>query len=71
MRELIIYGETFAPMDRLESIRLLLAITCSLTFKLYQIDVISAFLNEVLEEEVYVEKPKCFEELHVGHSFFL
>ena len=46
--------ETFAPIDRLESIRILLAIACSLRIKLYQMDVKSAFLNGILGEEVYV-----------------
>ena len=46
--------ETFAPIDRLESIRILLAIACSLRIKLYQMDVKSSFLNGILGEEVYV-----------------
>ncbi|KAK2444409.1 putative mitochondrial protein [Trifolium repens] len=49
------FGETFAHVARLESIRLLLAIACILKFKLFQMDVKSAFLNGYLHEEVYVE----------------
>jgi len=49
------FDETFAPVARLESIRILLSIACHLGFKLYQMDVKSAFLNGVLQEEVYVE----------------
>ena len=49
------FNETFAPVARLESIRILLAIASHLNFKLYQIDVKNAFLNEMLQEEVYVE----------------
>ena len=56
------FHETFAPVARIESIRLLLAIACHLRFKLYQMDVKSAFLNGHLEEEVYVEQPKGFED---------
>ena len=52
------FNETFAPVARLESIRILLAITSHLNFKLYQMDVKSAFLNGMLQEEVYVEQPK-------------
>ena len=44
------YEETFAPVTRLESIMILLAITCSLRIKLYQMDVKSAFLNGILSE---------------------
>ena len=50
--------ETFAPVARLESIRILLARASHLNFKLYQMDVKSAFLNGMLQEEVYVEQPK-------------
>jgi hypothetical protein len=47
-------GETFAPVTRLEAIRILLAFAASNGFKLYQIDVKSDFLNGVIQEEVYV-----------------
>ena len=39
------FDETFAPIARIESIRVLLALACHLKFKLYQMDVKSAFLN--------------------------
>ena len=55
--------ETFAPIARLESIRMLLAIACSLRKKLYQMDAKSAFLNGILGKEVYVEQPKGFKDL--------
>ncbi|WJX83468.1 hypothetical protein P8452_66129 [Trifolium repens] len=54
------FDETFAPVARLESIRLLLGVACILKFKLFQMDVKSAFLNGYLNEEVYVEQPKGF-----------
>ena len=54
------FNETFAPIARLESIRVLLAIASHLNFKLYQMDVKSAFLNGMLQEEAYVEQPKGF-----------
>jgi hypothetical protein len=49
------FDETFALVARLESIRILLSISCHLGFKFYHIDVKSAFLNGILQEEVYVE----------------
>ena len=58
------FDETFAPVARLESIRILLAITSHLNFKLYQMDIKSAFLNGMLQEEVYVEQPKGFVDPH-------
>jgi hypothetical protein len=48
------FGETFTPVARLEAIRILLAFATSKGFKLYQMDVKSAFLNGVIQEEVYV-----------------
>ena len=58
------FDETFAPIARLEFIRILLAISCHLNFKLYQMDVKSAFLNGMLQEEVHVEQPKGFIDPH-------
>jgi hypothetical protein len=64
------FDETFAPVARLESIRILLSIACHLDFKLYQMDVKSAFLNGVLQEEVYVEQPKGFQDPHHPHHVY-
>ena len=58
------FDETFAPIARLESIRILLIIASHLNFKLYQMDVKSAFLNGMLQEEVYIEQPKGFVDPH-------
>jgi hypothetical protein len=52
--EVLDFGETFAPVACLKAIRILLAFAASKGFKLYQIDVKSAFLNGVIQEEVYV-----------------
>jgi hypothetical protein len=56
------FGETYAPVARLEAIRFLLAFTAHHDFKLYQMDVKSAFLNGPLSEEVYVKQPPGFED---------
>jgi hypothetical protein len=56
------FGETYALVARLESIRILLAYATYHGFKLYQIDVKSAFLNVPTKEEVYVEHPPGFED---------
>jgi hypothetical protein len=58
------FDETFALVARLESIRILLSIACHLGFKLYQMDVKSAFLNGIHQDEVYVEQPKGFQGPH-------
>jgi hypothetical protein len=57
------FEKTFAHVARLEAIRILLAFAASKGFKLYQIDVKSAFLNGVIQEEVYVRQPPSFENL--------
>jgi len=56
------YGETYAPMARLESICILLAYVAHHDFKLQQMDVESAFLNGSLHELVYVKQPPGFED---------
>jgi hypothetical protein len=58
------YGETYAPVARLESIRILLAYASQHNFKLHQKDVKSAFLNGPLHELVYVKQPPGFEDHH-------
>ncbi|WVZ93239.1 hypothetical protein U9M48_039237 [Paspalum notatum var. saurae] len=60
-KEGIDYEETFAPVARLEAIRILLAFAASKGFKVQQMDVKSAFLNGFIEEEVYVRQPPGFE----------
>jgi hypothetical protein len=60
-KEGIDHEETFALVARLEAIRILLAFSVAKGFKLHQMDVKSAFLNGVLEEEVYVRQPPGFE----------
>ena len=66
------YGETFSPVARLESIRMLLAYAYHHDFKLYQMDVKSAFLNGPLKEEAYVAQPPGFEDpRHPDHVYVL
>jgi hypothetical protein len=56
------FDETYALVARLESICILLAYATYHGFKLYQMDVKSAFLNGPIKEEVYVEQPTGFED---------
>ena len=55
------FYESYAPVARLDSIRLFLAFAAHNDFKVYQMDVMSAFLNDELAEEVQVEQPPGFE----------
>jgi hypothetical protein len=66
------FEETFAPVARLESIRILLAYAAHHSFRLFQMDVKSAFLNGPIKEEVYMEQPPGFEDdMYPDHVFKL
>ncbi len=54
------YDETFAPVVRLENLRLLLALANALNLEIHQMDVDSAFLHAHLTEEIYVTQPEGF-----------
>jgi hypothetical protein len=56
------FEETIAPLSRLESIRILLAYVAHHSFKIFQMDVKSTFLNGPINEEVYVEQPPRFKD---------
>lgn len=55
------FNETFAPVARIETIRIVLAIATQMRLFVYKLDVKFAFLNGVLEEEVYVQQPQGYE----------
>nr|GFB48931.1 copia protein [Tanacetum cinerariifolium] len=59
-QEGIDYDETFAPVARIEAIRLFLAYAAHKDFIVFQMDVKTAFLNGILMEEVYVGQPSGF-----------
>nr|GEY93164.1 copia protein [Tanacetum cinerariifolium] len=59
-KEGIDYDEVFAPIARIEAIRLFLAYALFMDFTVYQMDVKSAFLYGTIEEEVYVSHPPGF-----------
>ncbi|KAG8472893.1 hypothetical protein CXB51_034862 [Gossypium anomalum] len=54
------YFETYAPVARLDTIRLIVGLAAHMQWNVYQLDVKSAFLNGILEEEIYVEQPEGF-----------
>jgi hypothetical protein len=57
-KEGIDYEDTFAPVAKLNTIRVLIALATKHNWKLHQLDVKSAFLNGDLKEEVYLVQPK-------------
>jgi hypothetical protein len=66
------FDETFAPVARIESIRILLIYSTHHGFKLYQMDVKSAFLNGLIKEVMYLEQPAGFKsEEYSNHVYKL
>ncbi|GJT40681.1 retrovirus-related pol polyprotein from transposon TNT 1-94 [Tanacetum coccineum] len=59
-RGLVIFDESFAPVARLEAVRIFVAYAAHKSFPIYQMDVKTAFLNGPLKEEVYVAQPDGF-----------
>ena len=55
------FEETFAPVTKLSSLRAILALAAELDLEAHQMDVKSAYLNEKLEEEIYMEPPPGFD----------
>nr|GFB70641.1 integrase, catalytic region, zinc finger, CCHC-type, peptidase aspartic, catalytic [Tanacetum cinerariifolium] len=55
--------ESFAPVARLEAVRIFIAYAAHKSFLIYQMDVKTAFLNGLLKEEVYVAQPDGFVDL--------
>ncbi|KAE8218105.1 hypothetical protein CF319_g7952 [Tilletia indica] len=55
------YFETFAPVARLDSLRVILALAAHFGWVIHQVDVVTAYLNGDLEEEVYIRQPPGYE----------
>ena len=69
--EEIDYEETFAPVARLEAIKMLPAVTFFKDFVLYQMDVKSVFfLNGFINEKVYIEQPPGFQSFNFPNHVF-
>ena len=59
-KEGIDYFDTYSPVSRMTTIRMLIALAASYKLEIHQMDVKTAFLNGVLEEEIYMEQPEGF-----------
>ena len=60
------YDEVFAPVARMETIRLLISQAAQFKWPIFQMDVKSAFLNGVLKEDVYIEQPPGYMKVGEG-----
>nr|CAN80438.1 hypothetical protein VITISV_029932 [Vitis vinifera] len=54
------YKETFSPVSKKDSLRIIMALVAHFDLELHQMDVKTTFLNESLEEKVYMDQPKGF-----------
>ena len=54
------YDETFSPVTRFESLRLLLVLATLEDWEIHQLDIKSVFLNGMLDKEIYMEQPQGF-----------
>ena len=59
-KESIDYHETFSPVSKKDSVRIIMALVAHFDLELHQMDVKTAFLNGDLEEEVYMIQPEGF-----------
>ena len=64
------FNERFAPVARMDTIRIVLAIAPQNKWHVYQMDVKSTFLNGYIDEEVYVEQPKSYDVLGQEHIVY-
>ncbi|KAG7588970.1 Zinc finger CCHC-type [Arabidopsis suecica] len=64
------FDEVFAPVARLETIRLLVGIAASNSWEIHHLDVKTAFLHGELKEDVYVSQPEGFEKKGEEHKVF-
>ena len=60
-RERVDYKETFAPVAKYTSIKAIMSLVSFTGWRIHQMDVKTTFLNGIIEEEVYIEKPQGFE----------
>lgn len=61
------FGETFAPVVSWETIHILIAIAVHLNWPIHQLDVLTAFLNGILKEDVYMTQPQGFIKAGLAH----
>ena len=61
-KEGIDYHETFAPVVKYKSLRVILALANEMDYEIKQLDVVTAFLNAYIKEDVYMQQPQGFEQ---------
>ena len=66
-KEGIDYRETFSPVSKKDSFRIIMALVAHYDLELHQMDVKTAFLNGNLDEEIYMEQPEGFAKKGIEH----
>ena len=66
-KEGINYKETFSPISKKDSLRIVMALVAHFDLELHQMDVKTAFLNGDLHEEVYMDQPEGFQDKGKEH----
>lgn len=61
-RQGVDFTDTFAPVARLDSVRLLMALAACEKLPVFQLDIVAAYLNGNLEEEIFMEPPEYIQE---------
>lgn len=61
------YHDSFSPVAKLVTVRLLFAIATTIGWPLHQIDINNAYLHGYLDEEVYLEPPPGYDKCPTGH----
>jgi hypothetical protein len=64
------YTEVFAPVARMDTVRMIIALAAQKNWTIYQLDVKSAFLHGELQEDVYVSQPKGYEKKGREHQVY-
>lgn len=64
------YNEVFAPVARLETVRLIISLSAQKGWVVFQLDVKSAFLHGKLSEEVFIEQPQGYEVKGAEHKVY-
>lgn len=64
------YEEIYAPVARMDTVRMILALAAQNSWNVFQLDVKSAFLHRELTEDVYVEQPRGYEVKNKEHKVY-
>ena len=65
------FNEMYSPTVSYQALRVIIAIACSLGLQLHQMDMKTAFLNGIIDKELYIEQPEQFKEHSKPRKYFV